>query len=228
MIRTTDDLGEHLAACSCCGLPRIRRRERDSDDHRPERCGPCGAHADINLQKLKEHRDWWIEHRQLMLAEIEKERSKTAHIVKVAEDLGTALEDLRRGVIADVDSEVDHPLHVYLERAAVVEAKEQVHAAYRTRDQALRTVWHLEEAHHDDRNGRCSCGAALTSCREYQMLLPILPTLQRWEQQQEKRLSEGKPHGLPADHAKGSRRSATTHWEGAPSLRDEISYASQR
>lgn len=218
-----DPLGEDRNPCSCCGLPRIQRRERHADDRRAENCGPCTQHAGSNLQMQSEHRRWWIEHRELLLTEIRDERARTSRMEDVAAGHARALDAMREGTIVDIDTNPDHPLHVYLERAAVLEATSKVTAAYRSRDRALRTIWHLEERHHESTTrGTCSCGTPTRACREHQMLRPVLELLQRWEREQEARMLRGDPHGLPADHPHRPSRADGLSWSGAPSLRDEL------
>lgn len=172
------------------------------------------------MQKQSEHRTWWMRHREELLEEIKNERARTDRVTLIAERHATALEDLRHGVIAEIDTDEDHPLHVYLERAAVIEAHNKLQAAYRLRDRVMRAAWHLDELHHDDR-GKCKCGKQLKDCREYRILIPYRTDLGRWEHEQERRMREGKPHALPLDHPKAPKNDRWS-WNGAPSLREEI------
>lgn len=219
---------ERLAECSCCGLPRIKPHPRDSDDHRPKQCAPCWEHADSTIQKVKEHREWWGAYRATLVAQIADREAGIERGQQAIQRLTTALADLRRGVIAEVDSDVDHPLHVYLERVAVSEANQKVDAAYRLRDRAMRTVWYMDDRHNEQLNGDCSCGLKASSCRDLRVLLPIVGELRTWESNQVQRMRQGKAHSLPAEHESGPRGGWMPDWKGGRSLAEEIQLSSRR
>lgn len=195
--------------CLCCHLT---VDEQISSPHHARVCRGCARHQGGTLDKLRQrdsdHVGLWTstlavmqdEHAEQVAAwrgVVQAERQKVA-------DVNDELEATRSQLMEKYREVPDGAVARWLDSVAVQAAREDAQKAYKARDAAMRTMWHVNELHHAKNASmtQCSCGKATDHCKVWNTLEPERPYLDRWEKTQIERLEKSLPHGLPRHHPK--------------------------
>ena len=111
---------------------------------------------------------------------------------------------LRDGPLATVEA--------WWNSLVIAEANDKRDAAYRSRDHAVRVLWHLDKLHHDGgQPNHCSCGKTTSKCKEWQLMDEHRSFLYSWERKQIERLEDDLDHGLPDDHPEVLKRVGSSY-----------------
>lgn len=197
--------------CQCCRIPR-EFVFKSASDH--VICKSCERHVgDSTAKRNLRNADHAGLYRSELLICLEDRRADArSHAAKLHElddriaqrdqiiaEKDVAIADLQAAIQT---GKLNPAVEQWLADEEVRTALEKRDRAYRSRDFAFATLWHLAKLHHPDdhHDGRCSCGRHDDTCKELQAISPELGMLRRWEETQLERLHDQLDHGLPDDH----------------------------
>jgi hypothetical protein len=193
--------------CDCCHVEREFTFTSNSDH---VICPSCIRHqgdtARAANQRDRHHVGLWRSELEILR---EDHASQVVHLrgeidkrdrrlVERQTDIDALKDAIRRGV----ENAPPETVQQWWESEKVTEAHTQRNQAYRSRDLPYRSLWAVDQLHHDDdhRSGYCSCGKRTTVCKELDAIAPAKQALDRWEGNQLDRLGRQLDHGLPNEH----------------------------
>lgn len=194
--------------CRCCGLRDTFTLRSQSDQ---VVCDRCQRHGQDEKRRIELHRNWWIEHERELLAKHEAEsigwRAAADELERKITERDRRLEDMRLVALRGYESTPLGGIKAWLQEGIVLNAESKMHGAYRSRDRVMRTIWQLDQLHHESKvQGVCSCGKRIDQCREFGVLAPLIDFLDKWEAKQLDLLQRGLPHNLPHEHPEVMKR----------------------
>lgn len=189
--------------CECCRIDAMFYFKSASD---LVICKSCQRHYGSERRKLElrdeDHRNLWASELRLRA---ENHAATIEHLhdtIKQQRDELAALrlenDGLRTTVIDGFDRAAPADVQRILIDREVREAGDERDSAYRSRDHAMRVLWQVNEIHHPDTRGGCSC--RVPSCRTNDLVDAARNGLYSWEKRQIERARAGRAHGLPREH----------------------------
>jgi hypothetical protein len=228
--------------CPCCQLRVAEHLTRDVTGRNV--CEACHSAEHSTMQGRDNLHGWlWTQHTKLLVqsemravakanesaaAARRRAGAEVASVMKALRDLNSQLEkrctDLENENVRLVEQAamdyadgMSETLKQHVESTALAHAKNEKDRAY-SRENELLAILLIDIApKHLGKQGplsRCSCGAMTADCAEWQAIEPVRAQLLVWEKQQLKRMTEGKPFGLPRRHPEVRKVHANTpRWE---------------
>lgn len=192
--------------CHCCRVV-VDFVFKSTSDH--VICKACQRHQGDTtakaLQRDRDHVGLWSSEVQLLREEFDADRMRAREATRELERRlrQTQLENeslkktLERGFEGAAPADVER----ILIDQAVREAHEERDIAYSSRDHVYRSLWAVDDLHHDQEvPEHCSCGSR--GCPVLKALQPVQSSLYAWENKQITRAQNHRPHGLPRQHPK--------------------------
>jgi hypothetical protein len=87
----------------------------------------------------------------------------------------------------------------YVDRDELDGARAEAERAFRSRENAWQALCEVRLVHREGEPGRCRCGQRLDRCKEA-MIVDRYPGLEKWENEQIRRLRSNQDHRLPDGH----------------------------
>lgn len=87
----------------------------------------------------------------------------------------------------------------YVDQDELETAKAEADRAFRSRENAWQALCEVRLIHREGERGRCRCGQHLERCK-VAMIVDRYPGLEKWENEQIRRLRSNRDHRLPDNH----------------------------
>jgi hypothetical protein len=170
--------------CGCCQRPWnecVTDAGRSDGRDRQRTCGQCHTHAGNTMMANRDHIEMWR-------ALVSKRNAAVARLQEQVHDLDQELRDRPEKM-------VDR----YIDLDQLQNAQDQADRAFKSRENAWKTLCMVRLLHREGQPGQCRCGQPLNRCKTAE-LVDRYPGLEKWEKEQVRRFRDHLDHNLPSGH----------------------------
>ncbi|TQO20647.1 hypothetical protein FB472_2290 [Rhodoglobus vestalii] len=203
--------------CECCWITPVALGISNSD----HRCPLCRGHQFVIKNLLADHQRITAEFISVQAGKLSSANREVEQIDARLTRVRGERDELAKASGGDLAHASEATLAA-IHAEAVLELREEVTRAYKTRNRAMVAVWTIDERHHAGVGEKCSRGTPLHGCKEYNGLDFIRSEYERWEIKQIQLMKEGKDHGLPENHPEARKLNRPSYeWRGMRSTEPE-------